>query len=255
MAEVATIANLRDLMEVADHRPDASAEAWNARRDAEHVLRAWRLWLPGLLDLVAPEAAPMREDVTQASIESAFAKDEAGFSDADCAVVLIDRYARDAKRDGLPQTAIALSRAAEIIRLAATRLAHTARPDAEDDYVLPCDVHLPPAIVIRAGCPISTLKLAMEADYRPRHFHGNPRYSIPTDAGDEVERVARILAGLELTDDGYSLRNKFDGDADDQGRSVVVGGDVVLTFADSDDGEELREAILALAAMREGVDR
>lgn len=42
-------------------------------------------------------------------------------------------------------------------------------------YKLPCDVHLPPATVIKAGCDLYTLKLAMEASYRPRNFEGNPR--------------------------------------------------------------------------------
>ncbi len=171
-----------------------------------------------------PEAAPMREDVTQA--------------DKDALQAAWDEYASwmgdpDVKDD----SAHAFNQAAKVI--ARHRLAHTARPDAEalpqkpegtslfavncetgawhyvnhantwqgmpnplsarpdagDGYVLPCDIHLPPATVIKAGCPLSTLKLAMEADYRPRHFEGNPRYSVP-DAGDDVERAEKIAAVL-----------------------------------------------------------
>jgi hypothetical protein len=61
-------------------------------------------------------------------------------------------------------------------------------------YKLPCDVHLPPATVVRAGCDLSTLKLAMEAEYRPRHFEGNPRTSLHTPTDRHAE--GRI-AGLE----------------------------------------------------------
>jgi len=72
--------------------------------------------------------------------------------------------------------------------------ASTARPTergAVEDYKLPCDVHLPPATVIRAGCDLSTLKLAMEADYRPRHFDGHPNKCLPpTDQAAEVEARA-----------------------------------------------------------------
>jgi|GEM_PF-3062247 hypothetical protein len=69
MAGVATIANLRDLMEVAERRPDTSAEAWNARRDAEHVLRAWRMWLPGLLELIEPSASVREDDLQSETVD------------------------------------------------------------------------------------------------------------------------------------------------------------------------------------------
>ncbi|MGV1682962.1 hypothetical protein [Sphingopyxis sp. NJF-3] len=53
------------------------------------------------------------------------------------------------------------------------------------------------------------------------------------------------LLGLEWTEDGYSLRTPYDGDADGDGRAIIVGGDIVVTFADSDEGEEVREAFIA----------
>lgn len=46
-----------------------------------------------------------------------------------------------------------------------------------DDYVLPCDVFLPPCTIIRAGCKLSTLIKAMELEGRPKRFNGNPRSS------------------------------------------------------------------------------
>ena len=55
MTDPLTPAALRQLMVAADDLPDLSAAAWNKRRDAEQMLRTWRAWLPGLLDLIAGE--------------------------------------------------------------------------------------------------------------------------------------------------------------------------------------------------------
>ena len=55
------------------------------------------------------------------------------------------------------------------------------RPALADGYKLPCDVHLPPATVVAAGCDLATLKLAMEFEGRPRKFDGNPRNALPAD--------------------------------------------------------------------------
>ena len=57
--------------------------------------------------------------------------------------------------------------------------------------------------------------------------------------------VGSALSGLEWSEDGYSLRTPHDGDVDGDGRHIVVGGETVITFADSDVGEEYRERILA----------
>jgi hypothetical protein len=62
----------------------------------------------------------------------------------------------------------------------------------------------------------------------------------------EGEELRRTLVGLELAEDGYSLRVAYDGDAADDGRAIVVGGETVVTFADSDEGEAVREAILKI---------
>src|SRR3546814_5228767 len=50
---------------------------------------------------------------------------------------------------------------------------------------------------------------------------------------------------LEWSEDGYSLRTPHDGDVDGDGRHIVVGGETVITFADSDVGEEYLERIRA----------
>lgn len=51
----------------------------------------------------------------------------------------------------------------------------------DEDYKLPCDVRLPPATVIRAGCSIKLLKFAMEQRDRPRHFAaGDPAENAPS---------------------------------------------------------------------------
>jgi hypothetical protein len=59
------------------------------------------------------------------------------------------------------------------------------------------------------------------------------------------------LSGLELTEDGYSLRTPYDGDVDGDGRHIAVGGEIVVTFSDSDGGEKVRDAILALTTTGE----
>lgn len=40
----------------------------------------------------------------------------------------------------------------------------------DQDYILPCDVRVPPATTIRAGCSMATLKVALSLQGRPRHF-------------------------------------------------------------------------------------
>jgi len=60
----------------------------------------------------------------------------------------------------------------------------------------------------------------------------------------EVERLREAFDGLEVTEDGYSLRTPYDGDADGDGRHIVVGGEIVVTFADSDEGDRVRMAVV-----------
>lgn len=53
------------------------------------------------------------------------------------------------------------------------------------DELLPCDVRLPPATVIRAGCLMSTLQFAMTAPGRPKHFGAlQPSKDQPGSAGE-----------------------------------------------------------------------
>ncbi|WP_347270624.1 hypothetical protein [Rhizorhabdus histidinilytica] len=84
------------------------------------------------------------------------------------------------------------------------------------EYKLPCDVHLPPATVIKAGVSLETLKLAMELEGRPRHFDGNARASLPAPdhpaenakSSGEV-RAASVAELLEM----LSVANQEDGSA------------------------------------------
>src|SRR3546814_7280643 len=69
------------------------------------------------------------------------------------------------------------------------------------------------------------------AEAAARHRQAHP---LPGDVGT-------ALAGLEWSEDGYSLRTPHDGDVDGDGRHIVVGGETVITFADSDVGEERSE--------------
>jgi hypothetical protein len=53
------------------------------------------------------------------------------------------------------------------------------------------------------------------------------------------------IGKVELTEDGLSLRLPYDGDVDGDGRHVVVGGDIIATFEDSDAGEAVRDLLIA----------
>src|SRR3546814_19432246 len=72
-----------------------------------------------------------------------------------------------------------------------------------------------------------------------------PPRSTRTDPLFPYTTLFRSLAGLEWSEDGYSLRTPHDGDVDGDGRHIVVGGETVITFADSDVGEEYLERIRA----------
>lgn len=52
------------------------------------------------------------------------------------------------------------------------------------------------------------------------------------------------IAALELSEDGLSLRTAYDGDADGDGRSIIVGGEVIATFEDSSFGEAVRDFLM-----------
>ncbi|WP_139809981.1 hypothetical protein [Sphingomonas azotifigens] len=62
---------------------------------------------------------------------------------------------------------------------------------------------------------------------------------------DAVREALERLKGLELSEDGLSLRWPYDGDVDGDGRWITVGGNAVITFEDSDDGEAARQFLLA----------
>ena len=71
--------------------------------------------------------------------------------------------------------------------------------------VLPCDVRLPPATTIGAGCSFETLRSALSTEGRPVHFNdAHP----PADAlreGDGVpdDVVALVCAGRRIMERGY----------------------------------------------------
>jgi hypothetical protein len=50
------------------------------------------------------------------------------------------------------------------------RAAIEALPARNDEQLLPCDVRLPPATTITAGCSVATLLSALETEGRPRNF-------------------------------------------------------------------------------------
>lgn len=59
--------------------------------------------------------------------------------------------------------------------------------DQAIEALLPCDVRLPPATTIRAGCKVSTLLLALSVEGRPKHF--KDRVASPSD--DETYEIGK----------------------------------------------------------------
>ena len=67
-----------------------------------------------------------------------------------------------------------------------------------DSYRLPCDVHLAPATIIRAGCQLSTLKVAMEVPHRPKHFEGHPNAALSTLSADAIRQGEGVESTVRL---------------------------------------------------------
>ncbi len=56
----------------------------------------------------------------------------------------------------------------------------------DPNYKLPCDVRLPPATTISAGCSIVTLLMALELAGRPKKF-ANDGFGVEVRAGEVDE--------------------------------------------------------------------
>lgn len=80
-----------------------------------------------------------------------------------------------------------------LFREAAAALSQPATTDA---YKLPCDVRLPPATTIRAGCDLATLKTAMEVEHRPKHFEARPTPDPKQFVDDCIEQLQADYAAL-----------------------------------------------------------
>ena len=70
-------------------------------------------------------------------------------------------------------------------------------PKAGGNFVLPCDVKLPPATTIKAGCTLETLMVALTREGRPRHFQ--PR-SISEQAQQTATRLAARMGAVYVPD-------------------------------------------------------
>jgi hypothetical protein len=114
------------------------------------------------------------------------------------------------------------------------------------DYALPCDVRVPPATVIRAGCSLRMLLVAMEADYRPRHFDATPS-SLPAVEGEQIERVAAAIqasaAGLDSDPSQRSWAECNDGTKDNFRRHARNAIAAMPAQSVNRDEAEAREAV------------
>ncbi len=111
-------------------------------------------------------------------------------------------------------------------RVASTDMAGAGEGGVWDSYRLPCDVHLAPATIIKAGCQLATLKVAMEVPHRPKHFEGHPNDAFrsaapPVEGLTSGERVQQIrnaravladILGVPVPDAFYMSDGVFDFD-------------------------------------------
>ena len=75
------------------------------------------------------------------------------------------------------------------------RIAALSSPSDDGAGVLPCDVRLPPATTIRAGCSFETLRSALATEGRPVHFNdAHP----PADALREAREIVNMIALSEF---------------------------------------------------------
>lgn len=70
-----------------------------------------------------------------------------------------------------------------------------AQPAREE--ILPCDVKVPPATVIGAGCSMDTLRLALSVEGRPRHFASPAKRDegVRNGLADQVGTPGRVVIG------------------------------------------------------------
>ena len=97
--------------------------------DAARILRSngtdtHASWVEKALAALSPSKAVEPAPEQGEELQAALRLDDNGFSDAECIAISLDRYARDAKRSGLPLTAQVNEKAAWLIRSMAAALAH-----------------------------------------------------------------------------------------------------------------------------------
>lgn len=77
-----------------------------------------------------PHPAPVDPVAGGEALREALTPDEMGLTDVECVAILLEGYARDAKRNGLPATAASHDRAAGMLRMMAAALAALKGPAA-----------------------------------------------------------------------------------------------------------------------------
>lgn len=120
-------------------------------------------------------------DLTDDAIRESLAEISAEFQRRFSTPLVVEEGRREAVRSSLEIAVVAgsISREQADVLERSINGAVLALTEGLGNYTLPCDVHIPPATVIAAGCDLATLKLAMEWEGRPRKFEGNPNYTLP----------------------------------------------------------------------------
>jgi hypothetical protein len=73
----------------------------------------------------------------------------------------------------------------------------------------------------------------------------------PRQPMDPHEQALHRL-GLEFSADGYAILSQLDGDAGDDGREIISGGEVLVRFQDGEEGERVREQLLDALVASQG---
>lgn len=108
--------------------PNLSIIMEGAENIADHWDGGWGI-TRGVVDAAVSEISALASPASRTeALRRALEPDEMGFSDVECTALLLQGYARDAERNGLPATAATYSRTVWMLRAMASALAGLPEP-------------------------------------------------------------------------------------------------------------------------------
>ena len=132
-------------------------------------------------------------------------------------------------------------------------------PEASEvEVVLSCDVMLPPATTVRAGCSFETLRLAMSLPDRPKHFAHPPKASPMRELQAMGQEFDAISYARELWWPHHESRTReialADLDSGSLGKVTLEFQDFVAIVSATPPKAEASEAVMTLVQARRIVD-